>query len=214
MPSITLAPEVAGCFARACSTIAENNSFADKNALFKAIISPKHTEGSAVADEVIHHYARRNFSITENRMSQMENRPKKGRNVGECMDNCISEFMETGNQIRMGIVSCATSPAAALAVIHFFNVDRHGVFYDSEDHGGSVASKPMTLLKFNHREVAHILAGRQQAFLKEANDWISIWDEMNQKTYILSRTFGERGAFKFVKTLETTTTTHTVVVGS
>jgi hypothetical protein len=213
MPSIILCPEVAGCFARACSTIAATNSFADKNALFKSIIDIKNTDHSAVADEVIHHFARRNFSITENRLSQMENRPKKGRNVGECMDNCISEFMETGNQIRMGLVSCGTSPAAALAVVHFFNVDRHGVFYDSEDHFGSVGPKPMTLLKFSHNDVVQILAGRQKAFLKEAKDWMAIWDEMNKKTYILSRTFGERGAFNFVKTLETTHAADTVVIG-
>ena len=209
-----LHPDVAGCFARACSTIAANNSFADKNALFKAIIDTKTTAESAIADEVVHHFVRRNFSITENRLSQMENRPKKGREVGSCMDNCVAEFAETGNQIRMGFVSCAKSATAAMAVVHFFNVDRHGVLYDTEDRGGIVGPKPTTLLKFNHREVAQIILGRQKQFLAEANDWMSIWDEMNKKTYILSRTFGERGAFKFVKTLDTTLQgTTTVVVG-
>lgn len=212
MPTL-LSPEIAGCFARACKTIAENNSFANKNDLFMSIINDKAGDVSAVADEVVHHYARMRFPICENRLSQIENRPKKGRNVGECMDNCVSEFYETGNQIRVGFVSCATSSTAALAVLHFFNVDRHGVFYDTEDHEKAY-SRPMTLLKFSHNEVARMLAGFQKEFLKEANDWMSVWDEMNKKTYILSRTFGERGAFKFVKTLETTIQgTSTVVVG-
>ena len=203
MPSITLAPEVAGCFARACSTIAENNSFADKNALFKAIINHTPKGQTAIADEVVHDYIR-TMPICERSITMMENRPKKGRNVGECMDNCIAEFKETGNQIRMGLVSSANSAVTALAVVHFFNVDRHGVLYDTEDRTeGRGRPTPATLVKLNHNVVVQILMGRQQAFLKAANDWLSIWDEMNKKTYILSRTFGERGAFKFVKTLET-----------
>jgi hypothetical protein len=203
MPTL-LSPEVAGCFARACHVIAENNPFVNKNDLFKTILADRDINGQAVADEVVHHFVQEKFPICEQNHVLMENRPKKGRNVGECMDNCIAEFKETGNQIRMGLVSSAQSPLAAMAVIHFFNVDKHGRFYDTEDRGMDRKPTPATLLKFNHNEVAHILAGRQQAFLKEANDWLSIWDEMNKKTYILSRTFGERGAFKFVKTLGTT----------
>jgi hypothetical protein len=212
MPRL-LSPEVAGCFARACHTIAENNSFVSKNDLFKKILDDKDKGGQAVADEVVHHFVQRKFDICEQHLVMMENRPKKGRNVGECMDNCVAEFKETGNQIRMGLVSSAKSAVAAMAVIHFFNVDKHGRFYDTEDRGMDRKPTPATLLKFNHNEVVQILMGRQKAFLEEANDWLSIWDEMNKKTYILSRTFGERGAFKFVKTLGTTIQGSTTTIG-
>lgn len=210
---VLLHPEVAGCFARACSTIAENNSFANKNDLFKAIIYGKNA-GDAIADDVVHHFVQQKFDICEKNIVMMENRPKKGRNVGECMDNSFAEFKETGNQIRMGLVSSAKTAVAAMAVIHFFNVDKHGRFYDTEDRGMDRKPTPATLLKFNHNEVIQILAGRQKAFLQEANDWLSIWDEMNKKTYILSRAFGEKGAFKFVKTLDTIINTDkSVLVG-
>ena len=212
MPAI-LPPAIAGCLARACHNIAENNSFANKNDLFQTILADRDNNGQAVADEVVHHFVQRKFDICEKNIVMMENRPKKGRTIGECMDNSFAEFKETGNQIRMGLVSSAKSAVTAMAVIHFFNVDKHGVFYDTEDRGMDCKPTPATLLKFNHNEVIQILAGRQKAFLQEANDWLSIWDEMNKKTYILSRAFGETGAFKFVKTLDTAVNGSKCIVG-
>jgi hypothetical protein len=202
MPTL-LSPEIAGCFARACHTISVHDPSVNRNDLFKAIINHTPMGQDAIADVVVHDFIRK-FPICERSITMMENRPKKGRVVGECMDNCIAEFKETGNQIRMGLVSSAKSAVAALAVVHFFNVDRHGVFYDTEDRTeGRRRATPATLVKLNHDEVIQILMGRQRAFLKAANDWLSIWDEMNKKTYILSRTFGETGAFKFVQTVDT-----------
>jgi hypothetical protein len=202
MPTL-LSPEIAGCIARACHAVAENNPFVNKNDLFKAIINHTPKGQTAIADEVVHDFIRK-MPLCERNIAMMQNRPKKGRVVGECMDNCIREFKETGNQIRMGLVSSAKSAVTALAVVHFFNVDKDGILYDTEDRTeGRGRPTPATLVMLSHNEVVQVLMGRQQAFLKEANDWLSIWDEMNKKTYILSRTFGERGAFKFVKTLET-----------
>ena len=54
-----------------------------------------------------------------------------------------------------------------------------------------------------HHQVLLVLAGACRDFLNKANDWMSVWDEMNKKTYILSRKFGDSGPFKFVKTVET-----------
>ena len=193
--------ELMGCFASACSAIATNNHFVDKNVLFRTLLA-KQTKRNIIPDLVLHDFVQE-FNICQDHISRMENRPKKGREVGECMRNAYAEFKETGNEVRMGLVSSRFPSIVGMAVIHFFNVDKDGKFYDTEDRGGDVLPVPATLLKFTHEQVLLVLAGVTKKFLEEACDWMTVWDEMNKKTYILSRKFGAGGPFKFVKTVDT-----------
>jgi hypothetical protein len=193
---------IIGCLASACSAIATNNPSVNKNDLFRTIIANQQRR-VIVPDLMLHEFVQQ-FNCCEDRLSRMENRPKKGREVGECMKNSYAEFKETGNEVRMGIVSSRFPGISQMAVIHFFNVDKDGKFYDTEDRGGEEPIvSPATLLKLTHQQVLVVLAGCKRDFLSEANDWMSVWDEMNKKTYILSRSFGKEGPFKFVKTIDT-----------
>jgi len=62
------------------------------------------------------------------------NRPKKGREYGNCFPNAIAEEKETGNKACWGYLTSAIVGHAQQMVVHAFNKDKDGNYYDTANY--------------------------------------------------------------------------------
>jgi hypothetical protein len=61
-------------------------------------------------------------------------RPKSGRPVRNCLENAKLEKQETGNKQVWGYMSVPTHGRLQQVIIHSFNVDKDGTYYDTQEY--------------------------------------------------------------------------------
>jgi hypothetical protein len=91
-----------------------------------------------------------NLAMCEDTLEILDNRPKEGRPIGRCLDNAVAEFRETGNRLACGYL-VRDGGVHVMMVFHFFNIDKDGVPYETEQRhhsGGSL----MVRVKATHND--------------------------------------------------------------
>lgn len=66
--------------------------------------------------------------------AKLLNRPKKGRNYGDCFKNAMAEEKETGNKACWGYLTSTFYGHAQQMVVHAFNKDKKGSYYDTANY--------------------------------------------------------------------------------
>ena len=64
---------------------------------------------------------------------KLELRRTKGRPTGNCIENAFAEQRKTGNKVRWGYMTATILGRHIHNVIHVFNEDKDGKFYDTQD---------------------------------------------------------------------------------
>jgi hypothetical protein len=67
----------------------------------------------------------------DGKLLHLDNRPKQGRFLGECLVNAKLEEKETGNKTYWGYMTSGLLGHAHQSVAHAFNKDKNGNYYDT-----------------------------------------------------------------------------------
>lgn len=84
------------------------------------------------------------------------NRPKKGRNYGDCFRNAMAEEMETGNRACWGYLTSTIVGHAQQMVVHAFNKDKEGNYYDTANYPHRAQMETLVSVKADKLEMDEV----------------------------------------------------------